>query len=164
MKKFFSILLTIIVLIIFVGLGILLGLKLKSDMMIEKEQDIQRQNIQAESEYLCDSSNKKLSEIIAEIEQELNIKVEVADIGSLDNIDIYFVTKVDNDYKYIVKEQVDGNEKYKVAEDNSEEAKYIVSLKTLEFDTCILSILVATNICFRFTNFSLYFASSWFIV
>ena len=137
MKKFFSILLTIIVLIIFVGLGILLGLKLKSDMMIEKEQDIQRQNIQAESEYLCDSSNKKLSEIIAEIEQELNIKVEVADIGSLDNIDIYFVTKVDNDYKYIVKEQVDGNEKYKVAEDNSEEAKYIVSLKTLEFDTCI---------------------------
>ena len=89
MKKFFSILLTIIVLIIFVGLGILLGLKLKSDMMIEKEQDIQRQNIQAESEYLCDVSNKKLSEIIAEIEQELNIKVEVADIGSLDNIDIY---------------------------------------------------------------------------
>ena len=75
LKKFFSILLTIIVLIIFVGLGILLGLKLKSDMMIEKEQDIQRQNIQAESEYLCDSSNKKLSEIIAEIEQELNIKV-----------------------------------------------------------------------------------------
>lgn len=141
MKKFLNIFFTIIGVIILVGLAVLLGIKLKNDTLTEKNSDIEEQNVQAESEYLCQISNENIENLIEIIKKDVNLDIEVADIGSLDKIDVYFVAKVDNDYKYIVKEVIDGKEKYKIADDNSEEAKYIVPLNLLGLDTCVYTSL-----------------------
>lgn len=146
MKNFLRIIITIVIIILLVFLGVLLGLKIKNDTLKEKEKDIEKQNIQVESEYLCDIANKKITAIKDEIKEEINLDIEVADVGSLDNTDIYFVTKVDNEYRYIIKEQQENKEVFKVAQDNEEGAKYIVSLNTLGLDTCLYTSLKNYNI------------------
>lgn len=146
MKNFLKTITIVLVIIVLIFLGVLLGIKLKNDTLKEKEKDIEAQNIQAEAEYLCDVSNSKLKAIKEEIEKDIELEIEIADIGSLNNTDIYFVVKVDNEYKYIVKEQQENQEKFKVAQDNDEEAKYIVPIKTLELDTCLYTNLKNYNI------------------
>lgn len=146
MKNFLRIIITIVIIILLVFLGVLLGLKIKNDTLKEKEKDIENQNIQVESEYLCNIANEKITAIKDEIKEEINLDIEVADIGSLDNTDIYFVTKVNDEYKYIIKEQQENREVFKVAQDNEEGAKYIVSLKTLGLDTCLYTSLKNYNI------------------
>ena len=54
-----------------------------------------------------------------------------------DNSCSEFYSFIDNDYKYIIKEKEENVEKFKVAQDNDESAKYIVSMSLLKLDTCI---------------------------
>ncbi len=86
---------------------------------------------------MCDNATQKLNSIVEKIESNIDAEIEIADIGSLSDIDIYFVTKQDNEYKFIVKESIDGKESFRVAEDNENDAKYIVSLDRIGIDNCI---------------------------
>lgn len=146
MKKFLSVLATIIGVIALVILAVFLVLKIRNDTMLEKEKDIEKQNIIAESEYLCAIANDRIDALKDNIEKELNMNIEIADVGSLDKMDIYFVTKVDNDYKYIVKSVEDNKDVFTIAQNNGEEAKYIVSIKALGLDQCIYTKLNNYNI------------------
>ena len=93
----------------------------------------------------CDD-NFNLKEIIAKIEKDVGKEVELADIGSISKIDLCFVAEVDGEYKYIVKEDDDGNEKFAIADDNSQAARYIVSLKAIELDSCVYTKIDNYNI------------------
>lgn len=146
MKKFFSTLATIILTILLTTLTVFLVLKLKEDTLMQKDKDVQEQNIEAESEYLCETSNEKLAELMVEIKNDVGQEIEVADTGSVGKIDIYFVVKVDNDYKYIIKTNEDGTEKFAISQNNEEDAKYIVPLSALELDTCIYTNLNSYSI------------------
>ena len=128
MKRFLSTLGIVILILVIVALTVFLILKIRSDTIAQKDNDILIQNEQAESEYICQRANDNLKEIIAKIEKDVGKEVE---------IDLCFVAEVDGEYKYIVKEDDDGNEKFAIADDNSQAARYIVSLKAIELDSCV---------------------------
>lgn len=136
MKKFFTVLGVILAIAIVVLLGYFLVRKIKADTLTQRDMQIEANNIQAEAEFLCDRANQKLTELIDNIESSLKVNIEIADIGSLENNDIYFVTLVGKNYMYIVKNTVDGKDVFAIAKDNAQDAKYIVSLKTLGLDEC----------------------------
>ena len=137
MKRFLSTLGIVILILVIVALTVFLILKIRSDTIAQKDNDILIQNEQAESDYICQRANDNLKEIIAKIEKDVGKEVELADIGSISKIDLCFVAEVDGEYKYIVKEDDDGNEKFAIADDNSQAARYIVSLKAIELDSCV---------------------------
>lgn len=137
MKKFLRALGILILINVIIAITVFMILKIKDDTLAEKNKDIDRQNAKVESEYVCDNATQKLKTIIEKIEDSIDAKIEVADIGSLDCIDIYFVTKQDNNYKFIVKETIDGRETFKISEDNENDAKYIVPLDKIGMDNCI---------------------------
>lgn len=137
MKRFLSTLGIVILILVIVALTVFLILKIRSDTIAQKDNDILIQNEQAESEYICQRANDNLKEIIAKIEKDVGKEVELADIGSISKIDLCFVAEVDGEYNYIVKEDDDGNEKFAIADDNSQAARYIVSLKAIELDSCV---------------------------
>ena len=137
MKKFLSGMITFLGVLLVIFLTVFVVWKIRKDTLIEKGKDIDMQNSIAESEYLCNIANENISAIKKQIESDVEQSVEVADIGSLDKTDIYFVTKVDNEYKYIIKEKEENVEKFKIAQDNDASAKYIVSMSLLKLDTCI---------------------------
>lgn len=141
MKKFLRTLGILILVNIIIAITVFLTLKIKDDTIVEKNKDIEKQNIKVESEYMCENATQKLSAIIEKIETSIDAKIEIADIGSLSDIDIYFVTKKDEEYKYIVKETIDGKDNFKVAENNEDEARYIVSLDKIGIDNCIYTYL-----------------------
>lgn len=137
MKKFLRTLGILILVNIIIAITVFLVLKIKDDTIAEKNKDIENQNIQVESEYMCENATQKLSTIIEKIETSIDAKVEIADIGSLSDIDIYFVVNQNEDYKYIVKQTIDGKEEFKIAENDENDAKYIVSLDKIGLDNCI---------------------------
>ena len=141
MKNILLGVLKFLIFVVIIFLGILLILKIKDDTIKEKNNAERLQNIKIESEYVINNSNKLLSDIKKKIEDELNVKVELADVGSISDIDIYFVTLVNNEYKNIILKQVDGKEKFEIAEDNYADGKYIVGLNAIELEE-----LVYTNI------------------
>ena len=101
MKNILLGVLKFLIFVVIIFLGILLILKIKDDTIKEKNNAERLQNIKIESEYVINNSNKLLSDIKKKIEDELNVKVELADVGSISDIDIYFVTLVNNEYKNI---------------------------------------------------------------
>lgn len=131
MKQVFIGLVRFLSVLVIIGLTILLVLKIKEDTLEIKKLDEEAQNIQIESEYYINLAMSNLDEVKGDIEKDINAEVELADTGALSQIDIYFVTKVDNQYKYIVKKQIDGVEKYAIAENSSEDGKYILSVEAL---------------------------------
>ncbi len=121
-------------------LGILAAfiiIRLVKDVNYEKTQDVNNMNIQSEQKYICSIASENLKNIKDEIEKDIGKKVEIADTGSLDAIDIYFVVKEDNTYKYVVKTKEDEMEKYKVAQNNEEDARYIIPINNLGIDICV---------------------------
>lgn len=137
MNKFLRTLCTLISILVIVAVTVFLVLKIKNDTLAEKDKDIEDQNIEAESEYMCDTANEKITAIKEKIEKDTGVEVELADVGSVNDIDIYFVTKVDGEYKYIIKENTENEEKFAVAQDNEDDAKYIVSINMLGLDECV---------------------------
>ena len=121
MKKFFKVIGILIAIAILVALGYLLVRKIKADTIAQRDLQIEANNIQAE----------------AEIETSLKVNIEVADIGGLNENDIYFVTPVGANYMYITKTKVEDKDTFAIATDNAKDAKYIVSLKTLGLDECV---------------------------
>ena len=106
MKKFFKVIGILIAIAILVALGYLLVRKIKADTIAQRDLQIEANNIQAEAEFLCDRATKKLTTLIDEIETSLKVNIEVADIGGLNENDIYFVTPVGANYMYITKTKV----------------------------------------------------------
>lgn len=137
MKKFFKVIGILIAIAIIVALGYLLFRKIKADTLAQRDLQIEANNIQAESEFLCDRATKKLTTLIDEIETNLKVNIEVADIGSLEENDIYFVTPVGANYMYITKTKVEDKDTFAIATDNAKDSKYIVSLKTIGLDECV---------------------------
>lgn len=137
MKKFFKVIGILIAIAILVALGYLLIRKIKADTIAQRDLQIESNNIQAEAEFLCDRATKKLTTLIDEIETSLKVNIEVADIGGLNENDIYFVTPVGANYMYITKTKVEDKDTFAIATDNAKDAKYIVSLKTLGLDECV---------------------------
>lgn len=147
MKRFFSGLLKVVCIAIVIALGVLLILKIKDDTLIQKNMYEETQNIQVESEYLLEIANDKLAIIKEEIEENLNAEIEIADSGSISQLDIYFVAKVEEDYRYIVKKiQEDGKETFAISQDNNEDGRYIVSLEAIGLDECMYTDLADYNI------------------
>ena len=131
MKQFFIGLFRFLGILVIIGLTVLLVLEIKEDTLEIKKLDEEAQNIQIESEYYINLAMSNLDEVKGDIEKDINAEVELADTGALSQIDIYFVTKVDNQYRYIVKRQVDGVDKFVIAQDSNEDGKYILSLEAL---------------------------------
>lgn len=134
MKKFLRILGILVGIAMLVTLAIMLFLKIKNDTLEVRNKEINRQNSLAEAEYICTNATEKLKGIMEKIETDLKVNIEVADTGSLEENDIYFVTKVEDKYMYIVKEVVEEKDVFKIATDNANEPKYIVSFKTIGLD------------------------------
>ena len=146
MKKFLSVFCIILFILFILVLGILLGLKIKNDADEQEASDILSQNITNEAEYVCSVANECLNEIISKIEEDTLVEVQVADTGTLDNTDVYFVTLVDGEYMYITKDGTSETQIFTVAEDNDDSARYIVSLQALGFDTLVYTSLSDYNI------------------
>lgn len=134
MKKFLRILGVLVGVAMLVILAYMLVLKVKKDTTTLRNEDIIKQNTQAEAEYLSTKATNTLKSIIDKIETELKVNIEVADVGSLETNDIYFVTNVEGQHMYIVKEVIDEKDSFKIASDNFQDAKYIISLKTIGLD------------------------------
>ena len=147
MKRVFTSILKFLCIVAVIALGVLLILKIKDDTLIQKSIYEEAQNIKIESEYLLEIANDKLAIIKDEIEENLNAEIEIADSGSISQLDIYFVTKVENDYRYIVKKiQEDGKETFAISQDNNEDGRYIVSLEAIGLDECMYTDLADYNI------------------
>ena len=147
MKQVFTSILKFISIVAVIALGVLLVIKIKNDTLIEKNIYEENENIQLESEYIVKKANDKLASIIETIEAEIDVNIELADSGSISELDIYFVTKVENDYRYIVKKvQENGTENLAISQDNNEDGRYIVSLEAIGLDECIYTDLADYNI------------------
>lgn len=147
MKQVFTSILKFISIVAVIALGVLLVIKIKNDTLIEKNIYEENENIQLESEYIVKKANDKLASIIETIEAEIDVNIELADSGSISELDIYFVTKVENDYRYIVKKvQENGTENFAISQDNNEDGRYIVSLEAIGLDECIYTDLADYNI------------------
>ena len=147
MKRVFTSLLKFFCIAAVIALGILLILKIKEETLVQKSIYEEAQNVQIESEYMLDIANKKMAQIKDEIETILNTEVELADSGSISQIDIYFVAKVENDYRYIVKKvQEDGTQTFVISQDNNEDGRYIVSIEAIGLDECMYTNLANYNI------------------
>lgn len=128
---------TAIGIIILVILAAFIAMKLFKGVEQEKSVDIENMNIKNEQEYICSVASRNLNDIKEKIEKDIGKDVEIADTGSLDNIDIYFVVKEDNTYKFITKIKDGEKEKYQIAEDNENDARYIVPVSKLGIDVCV---------------------------
>ncbi len=137
---------TIIGVVVFIVLAVFIGIKLYNDTKEYKRLDIEAQNIKNEMDFLVPTANEKMLEVMSKIKEDVGQNIELADIGSIGNIDIYFVAKVDGEYKYITKVTEEGKEKYKIASNNEEEAKYIVPVERLGLDVCIYTSIDNYNI------------------
>lgn len=147
MKRVFTSLLKILCIAAVIALGVLLILKIKEDTLIQKSIYEEAQNVQIESEYMLDIANKKMAQIKEEVETILNTEVELADSGSISQTDIYFVAKVENDYRYIIKKvQDDGTQTFAISQDNNEDGRYIVSIEAIGLDKCVYTNLADYNI------------------
>ena len=146
MKKIFICIEKIAIIAVIILLGILLILKIKNDTMTEKQNDELAQNIQVESEYIIQNAMNKLNDIKDIIQKDVGQNVELADSGNITSIDIYFVVKENNEYKYIVKKNEDGQEKFSIAKTSDEEGRYIVSIENLGFDKCVYTNVQDYNI------------------
>lgn len=128
---------TVIGIVILVTLAVFIGFKIVKDVNAEKSKDIENINVQNEQEYICSVASENLKNIKEAIEKDIGKSVEVADTGSLDAIDIYFVVKEENTYKYITKIKEEENEKYQISQDNENDARYIVPINKLGIDICV---------------------------
>ena len=137
MKKVLSVIFRIIIIAVIILLGVLLVLKLRKDTITEKQNDELEQNIQVESDYIIQNAMSKLNDIKNIIQEDIGKNVELADSGNISDIDIYFVVKDGDSYKYITKKNENNEEKFSVAQTSDEEGKYMVSLESLGFDSCI---------------------------
>lgn len=147
MKRVFTSLLKILCIAAVIALGVLLILKIKEDTLIQKSIYEEAQNVQIESEYMVDIANKKMAQIKEDVEAILNTEIELADSGSISQTDIYFVVKVENDYRYIVKKvQDDGTQTFAISQDNNEDGRYIVSIEAIGLDKCVYTNLADYNI------------------
>lgn len=147
MKQVLANILKFVSIVAVIALGVLLIIKIKDDTLIEKSIYEEERNTDIESEFMIKNATKKLEAIKKEIEQELNIEVELADSGNVNQIDIYFVTKVEEDYRYIVKKvQENGTEVFAISQNNNEDGRYIVSLEAIGLNECIYTNLEDYNV------------------
>lgn len=128
---------TVIGIVVLITLAVFIGIKLVRDVNIEKSKDIDNMNIQSEQEYICSIATRNLKDIKDSIENDIGKKIEIADTGSLDAIDIYFVVKEENTYKYITKIKENDIDKYKISQDNENDARYIIPINKLGIDVCV---------------------------
>ena len=128
---------TVLGTIILVALAILVVIKLARDFIAEKSKDIDYINVINEQEYICLNGTKNIENIKDEIEKDIGKKVEISDTGSLDAIDIYFVVKDGNTYKYITKIKENENEKFEIAQDTENDARYIVPINKIGIDVFV---------------------------
>lgn len=137
MKKFLYNIFRLACIILVIGLGVLLGMKLKNDTITAKNEAELKQNIEYESNYIIENSMNDYVEIKEEVEKQVKQKVELADSGSIINTELYFVTKVDNQYRYICKTIVDGVETFSIAKTNEDGNKYIIPASAIIKNECI---------------------------
>lgn len=147
MKRVFTGILKFLCITAVIALGVLIVLKIKDDTLVQKSMYEEAQNEQIESKYILEVANNKMAKIKEEVENAINTKVELADSGSISQIDLYFVAKVEDDYRYIVKKvQEDGTEIFAISEDNNEDGRYIVSLEAIGLDECMYTKVLNYNI------------------
>lgn len=136
MKKFLSVLGIIILVVIVVSLTFFLVLKIKNDTILERDEDILAQNERAESEYICKNANEKLQKIIEDIKKDVDKDIELANTGSINKMDLCFVVKEKDEYRYIVKED-NEEDKFAIAKDNTQVARYIVTPSIIGIGECV---------------------------
>lgn len=136
MKKFLSVLGIIILVVIIVGLTVFLVIKIKNDTILKRDEDVLAQNEKAESEYICKNANEKLQKIIEDIKKDVDEDIELANTGSINKMDLCFVVKENDEYRYIIKED-NGEDKFAIAKDNMQVARYIVTPSIIGIEECI---------------------------
>ena len=146
MKKALSVIFRIVIVAVIILLGVLLVLKLRKDTLTEKQNDELKQNIQVESDYVIQNAMSKLNDIKNIIQEDIGKNVELADSGNISDIDIYFVIKDGDSYKYIVKKNENNEEKFSVAQTSDEDGRYVISLESLGFDECVYTNVQDYNI------------------
>lgn len=139
MKKILGYLFRSIIVIGVLVITILLGIKIVKDTKEIKIYSEESLNKEAEVQYFIDTITSKLNKIKSQIEQDIGQEVELADTGTINKIDIYFVTKVNGEYKYIVDSNVDGNQKFEIVGDDATQGKYIINPNDLGLENCILT-------------------------
>ncbi len=137
MKKIILSILKILSVIAIIALFALLVIRINKDAKMLKEEDKLQLNVEAEAQYMTQKATSKLNQIKKEIETELGKTVEYADTGNVLDIDIYFVVKEGNGYKYVVKKIEGEKEIFSIANSADEEGKYIVSLDKIELKDCV---------------------------
>lgn len=137
MKKIILNILKILSVIAIIALLVLLIIKINNDAKKLEEADKINLNIEAEAQYMTQKATSKLSQIKKEVETKLGKEVEYADIGNVLDIDLYFVVKEGNEYKYVIKKVENEKEVFLVASSPDEEGKYIISLDKIELKDCV---------------------------
>ena len=146
MKQYFRKFVELFILVAVIVLAVLLIMKICSDASAKKQSDEELLNTQNEYEYFCKKSTEFIKNLKSKIEESIGTKVELAETGSLKDIDIYFVVKQDEQYKYVVEQYVDNTQKFKIVEDESKEAKYILSVDVLGFKDCLYTNIANYNV------------------
>lgn len=138
MNKGLNAFLLIIGITLIVTLGVFVGLRIKDDTLKEKNEAELLENKKKESEYVIGNAMEILEQIRAKIESDTSKNVVLAESGSIDKVDIFFIV-LDSDsgqYKYITKYEENGEDKYKVQE-SEDDTKYIVSYQMLGFEDLV---------------------------
>ena len=137
MKKFVISLLRVLIVVAILILTVLLVVKIRKDTLAEKEKQEYIENVRVESESICKFANEQFNKIKEAVKKDVNKNIVLADTGNLTKIDLYFVVEENGNYKYVVRKKVDDKDKYAVAEDNSQEGKYIISIDALGIKNCV---------------------------
>jgi len=135
MKKVLGIFVMVITIITLVVLATLLTLRIKNDTLnIKSKTELEINTKREVDEYIKDTA-KIISDIKRAIEIDIGQDIEIADTGSIGKLELFFVTKVDDQYKYITKKVDESNEKFYIA--SEDDGKYIISEELLKIDNLV---------------------------
>ncbi len=139
MKKVFGYLFKIIIVLGIIAVTVLLGIKIVKDTKEIKVYNEESEIVNAEVNYFTDKISSSLRKIEDVIEKDIGQDVELADSGTITKIELYFVTKVDGKYKFIVDKNVDGVQKFEIAENELSDGKFYITPQDLGLENCIYS-------------------------
>lgn len=139
MKKVIGYFFRGIIVIGIITVTILLGLKIANDTKEIEMYTEDSLNIEAESRYYIDTIEENFEKIKSKIEADVGQKVELADTGTIVDIELYFVAKVDGKFKYIISKNVDNNQKFEIVGDELGDGKFMINYTDLGLENCVFT-------------------------
>ena len=139
MKKVIGYFFRSIIVLGLIAITVFLGMKIAKDTKEIKIYSEDYLNEDAEARYFIDTITSNLSKIESKIEEDIGQEVELADTGTISKIEIYFVTKVNGNYRYIVDKNVDGVQRFEIENDELNNGKFMITAEDLGLKDCFFS-------------------------